>query len=74
MSGSFVDANEESKAADIAMAAAEVAPALAFAEAIQSAAARFIAESGAEVIGGHSPVGDQGGLDLEPPSSDPGSG
>jgi hypothetical protein len=73
MSGSFVDANEVAKAADIAMAASEVGPALANAEAYQASAARFIAENGAAVIGGHTPVIGTT-IDLEPPSSDPGSG
>ena len=69
MSGSFVDANEASKAADIADAASQIAGLMARVAQRQAEAAQFVAEYGAAVIGGHTlnvlvpPVlaGDRGG-------------
>ena len=69
MSGSFVDANEAAKAADITEATAQIASLLSRVADRQSQAAVFVSEYGAAVLVGHLPnvivppvlAGDHGG-------------
>ena len=57
MSGSYIDASAPTHAADAAAIEAQIGPATARFENAQAAAAAFVAEHGAAVIGGHSEVG-----------------
>jgi len=58
MSGSFVNANEAGVAADIETMASQIAGVIARVQQRQAESAAFVAQWGAQVLNGHTQVGD----------------